>query len=268
LLGTGFYDSNLFKRNLWMADKFSSPVASQLSLNMLAVLRNEAYTFTGKRDLLKDDDTGKFRQNQKVWGAHWNLLYGSTLPIGREDGRVSQIPFHLLSEYESSFHLFLKRAYLLTPLSGAEIFASTRYESKNLSSSKVARDLVDLHPLLLNMLNRQILLNSRLGLPTPSQFSTDSRRHSTKFREGRKDATRLASRHNVLSGPVLETAINVSQATAATPESSTFYSLRSVNPNSRLSKMPSLEPFKLTKKPCRRSRFTQASVSQQTKLPF
>ena len=232
LLGTGFYDTNLFNRNIWMSDKFSSPAASQLSLNMLAVLRNEANSITDQNALLQNNDAAKGVQNQKAWGAHWNLLYGSNLPIGREDGRMSQVPFHLLSNYESSFHFFLKRSYLFTSLGTINISVADKYDSIRGANIGINGGVTDVQPLVLNTFNRQTPFTAGLGHPSMGQTRTftesDVITHSS---EARKDVANLAARHNALTGAALETAINLSQATASSPNSSSSYWLRTLDPS-------------------------------------
>lgn len=195
------------------------------------------------------------------------MLYGSSLPIGREDGKISQVPFNLLSNYESSFHFFLKRAYFFTPLSGTDVRVSDKYKYSN-STVNVAQDeVIDLHPLILNTLNRQLLLNSRLGLPAMANFAGHSaNRNSATLSEVRKDVSNRSARHNTLSGLVLETAINLSQANAATPNSSLFYSLRPLTLQTTITNPSLITPT--FGRSGRKTRFTRATIRGNSTLPF
>ena len=226
LLGTGFYDSTLFNRNVWMSDQFSSSTSAQLSLNMWAVLRNGSMNLTDEGSVLQKNDLSKGLQNREAWGAHWNLLYGATLPVGRESGKTTSMPFHLLSHYEASFHFFLKRSYLFTSLDSINVGVTDHYNVQRGGENQYLPGAVDVQSLALNSLNRQVQNTSGLELPRLSKsISTNTATQLVRGCEVRKDLSNLRSRHNILTGATLEAAINLSQATPSRPSASLFYSL-------------------------------------------
>lgn len=103
-LGFGFFDTTLTKRNLWLSDRFSridndSELSEALSTNWRTLYES---TLSSQRQL-----------PYKMWAL------GSTPSI--------RTNFNFLSQYETSFHFFIKRSYIFNNLKSYYFSTNLQY---------------------------------------------------------------------------------------------------------------------------------------------
>jgi hypothetical protein len=228
LLGPGFFDSTSTKGNIWFSDKFS-------------------------RDGNLDSST-----MLKTLNTQWNSMYRTNLTqqtqetIGNLASRDIQNNFNFLSNYETSFHFFVKRAHAFSTLR-SNTFTTTL---KLNSNPKVGTSTQSMSPenilvLLANSLSRSHTTASGVLNPFYSRIDYSQLKKFSPT-PASKDVVSPSWDYDFLTDDQLELMYNTTTMITATPVSTSFFKLHGHTTyavDSELDFIVPKSPFKVNQKP-------------------